>query len=99
VYGATNGTGPAIRAAQSGTSGSAIVGKVSSSSNTAPAILGTGSSTGRGGQFSGGAAQIRLVPGGTRPTSGKTGDFFVDSSGHLHFCKAGGSAATWVRIA
>jgi hypothetical protein len=99
VYGATNGTGAAVRGAQSGKSGNAVVGKVSSSSNASPAILGTGSSIGRGGQFSGGAAQIRLIPGGTRPISGQTGDLFVDSSGHLHYCTAGGATASWVRLA
>jgi hypothetical protein len=99
VYGGTNGMGPAIRGDQTGKSGNAVVGRVSNSSNAAPAILGTGSSIGRGGQFSGGAAQVRLIPGGTRPTSGQTGDLFVDSSGHLHYCKAGGSAASWVRLA
>jgi hypothetical protein len=99
VFGGTNGTGPAVRGAQTGKSGNAVVGKVSSSSNASPAILGTGSSIGRGGQFSGGAAPVRLLPGGTRPTSGQTGDLFVDSSGHLHYCKAGGPTASWVQLA
>ena len=99
VYGATNGTGAAVRGAQTGKSGNAIVGRVSSSSNVSPAIVGTGSPSGRGGQFAGGAAQVRLVPGGTRPKSGQTGDLFVDSSGHLNYCKSGGSAATWVQLA
>ena len=49
--------------------------------------------------FSGGAAQLRLVPGGTLPKSGTTGDLYVDSAGHLHYCKAGGSTATWVQLA
>ena len=52
-----------------------------------------------GGQFAGGAAQLRLVPAGTRPTSGQTGDLFVDTNGHLHYCKAGGSTASWVQLA
>ena len=99
VYAGTNGKGPAVRGDQKGTSGNAIVGKVSSSSNVSPAVLGTGSSKGRGGQFAGGAAQVRLVPGGTRPTSGQTGDLFVDSGGHLNYCKSGGSIASWVRLA
>jgi hypothetical protein len=63
------------------------------------AISGTGSAMGRGGQFTGGAAQVRLVPGGTLPMSGQTGDLFVDSGGHLHYCRTGGSAATWVQLA
>jgi hypothetical protein len=49
--------------------------------------------------FSGGAAQLRLVPGASVPASGQTGDLFVDSAGHLHYCKAGGSTATWVKLA
>jgi hypothetical protein len=99
VYGATNGRGAAVRGAQTGKSGSAVLGTVSGSSNASPAILGTGSPIGRGGQFGGGAAQLRLVPGGTRPTSGQTGDLFVDSSGHLHYCTSGGSHASWVQLA
>jgi hypothetical protein len=99
VYGGTNGTGAAVRGAQTGKSGNAIVGRVSNSSNASPAILGTGSSIGRGAQFAGGAAQVRLVPGGTRPTSGQTGDLFADASGHLHYCKAGGTTASWVQLA
>jgi hypothetical protein len=99
VYGSTNGTGPALRGSQSGKSGSAVSGQVSNSKNTSAAILGTGSSKGRGGQFAGGVAQVRLVPGGSRPTSGQTGDLFVDSSGHLHYCKTGGSTASWVQLA
>ena len=99
VYGSTNGTGAAVRGDQTGKSGNAVVGRVSRRTNPSPAILGTGSSIGRGGQFAGGAAQVRLVPGGTRPTSGKTGDLFVDKSGHLHYCTAGGATARWVRLA
>jgi hypothetical protein len=99
VYAATNGTGAATRAVQSGKSGNAVYGKVSGANNASAAIIGMGSSIGRGGQFVGGGAQLRLVPGGTRPTSGQTGDLFVDSSGHLHYCTAGGSRASWVQLA
>jgi hypothetical protein len=98
VYGTTNGTGPAVQGAHTGKSGSAVSGQVSNAKNAAAAVAGTGSSIGRGGQFAGGAAQLRLVPGGTRPTSGQTGDLFVDSGGHLHYCKHGGSTATWVQL-
>jgi hypothetical protein len=99
VTGSTNGTGPAVRGTQSGKSGSAISGQVSNAKNNSAAVLGTGSSVGRGGQFSGGVAQIRLVPAGTLPGAGQTGDLFVDSAGHLHYCTAGGSTATWVQLA
>jgi hypothetical protein len=99
VSGTTSGSGPAVRGAQSGKPGSAISGQVSNAKNSSAAVLGTGSSVGRGGQFSGGVAQVRLVPAGALPTSGQTGDLFVDSAGHLHYCKAGGSTATWVQLA
>ena len=99
VYGATDGTGAAVQGAQTGNSGNAVNGKISNAKNTSAAIMGTGSSIGRGGQFAGGAAQIRLIPGGTRPKSGQRGDLFVDSAGHLHFCKTGGATASWVQLA
>jgi hypothetical protein len=99
LYGATNGTGAALRAAHSGRSGNAVSAQVLNASNGAAAVVGTGSSSGRGAQFTGGAAPLRLVPGGARPTSGQRGDLFVDSNGHLHFCRTGGSIATWVQLA
>jgi hypothetical protein len=58
-----------------------------------------GSATGRGGLFSGKLAQLRLNPTrlqATHPSSGATGDFFVDASGRLWFCKG---ATTWVQLA
>jgi hypothetical protein len=99
VYAATNGTGEAVRGVQNGKSGNAVYGRVSNSKSASAAIVGSGSPAGRGGQFAGGVAQIRLVPGSTLPTSGQTGDLFVDSSGHLHYCRAGGAHATWVQLA
>jgi hypothetical protein len=99
VNGTTNGSGPAVRGTQSGGTGSALYGQISSAKNVSPAVRGAGSSSGRGGMFSGGAAQLRLVPGASVPASGQTGDLFVDSAGHLHYCKAGGSTATWVKLA
>ena len=55
---------------------------------------------GRGGSFSGKAAQIQLIAGtgATHLTSGKTGDLYVDKTARLWFCKAGGTTATWVKI-
>ena len=87
VSATTKGSGPALKA------------QVSNAKSASAAIVGTGSATGRGAQLAGGAAPLRLVPGGTRPTSGQTGHLFVDGSGHLHFCTAGGATATWVRLA
>jgi hypothetical protein len=99
VQGVTNGTGSAVRGIHSGKSGNALLGQVSNPANPSAAIVGIGSSAGRGAQLAGGAAQLRLLPGGTRPSSGQTGDLFVDSSGHLHYCTAGGASASWVRLA
>jgi hypothetical protein len=99
VFGATNGSGSAVQGTQSGAVGSALYGQISNASNVSPAVRGAGSSSGRGAVFSGGAAQLRLVPGGSVPTSGQTGDLFVDSAGHLHYCKSGGSIASWVQLA
>ncbi len=56
------------------------------------------STSGRGGIFLGKLAQLRLNPSGdtTHPASGKRGDFFVDKSGRLWFCKGG---TTWKQLA
>jgi hypothetical protein len=43
---------------------------------------------GRGGVFSGQAAQLRQVPVSmTHPSSGKMGDLLADTTGRLWFCK------------
>jgi hypothetical protein len=59
------------------------------------------SGTGRGGLFSGGAAQVRLSPGvlAHHPISGEQGDLYSDSTGRLWFCKKGGAHATWKQVA
>jgi hypothetical protein len=51
--------------------------------------------------FSGGAAQVHLVPGSnlTHPKGGKRGDLYADKTGRLWFCKKGGTTATWHQIA
>jgi hypothetical protein len=56
------------------------------------------STAGRGGLFSGFAAQMQLTPGSaaTHPTSGQAGDFYVDTSARLWYCKGGTS---WVELA
>lgn len=56
------------------------------------------SPTGRGGVFNGTLAQIRLGPSGasSHPASGQAGDFFVDKSHRLWFCKGGTS---WKQVA
>lgn len=56
------------------------------------------STSGRGGIFKGGAAQLRLVASSsvTHPGSGQVGDLFVDKSKRLWFCKGG---TTWKQLA
>ncbi len=53
--------------------------------------------TGRGGEFVGGAAQVRLVPSTatSHPSSGQAGDLFVDKSQRLWFCLGG---TEWKRV-
>jgi hypothetical protein len=67
-------------------------------------LVGVAGKTGRGAQLTGGAAQLRMVPGaaGTHPTTGKAGDFFVDSANRLWFCQkpsSASTAATWKQLA
>jgi hypothetical protein len=54
------------------------------------------SDLGRGGQFSGKRAQLRLVPSAaaSHPTTGAKGDLFVDTSARLWFY----NGATWLRV-
>jgi hypothetical protein len=82
------GTGAGVRASASGPG--------------AVGVLASGSSNaGRGGVFSGAAAQVRLAPGSrsTHPANGKSGDLYADSTGRLWFCKKTGNPATWHQIA
>ena len=67
-------------------------------------VVGVAGKLGRGAQFTGGAAAVRLVPAtaSTHPSTGKTGDFFVDSSTRLWFCQKASTAtvaATWKQLA
>lgn len=59
------------------------------------------SKAGRGGNFSGGAAQIKLTPGslGSHPGAGETGDLYCDGTGRLWFCTKGGAKAVWKLVA
>lgn len=57
---------------------------------------------GYAGAFSGGKAQLRIVPkpGTGRPTGGSfgKGDVYMDSAANLFVCVAGGSPGTWKKI-
>lgn len=95
----TSGTG----VSGSSTSGRGVSGGsgsgtgVFAASTSGTGVRGTGA---RGGDFSGKAAAIRLRPAsGSHPSNGSTGDVFVDNLGHLWYCRVGGSAATWVKLA
>ena len=104
------GTGPALRATTGPGSGARGTGCVVGDSHEATGVLGLSeggdgirghSKAGRGGNFSGGAAQIKLTPGpGTsHPATGETGDLYCDRHGRLWFCKAGGAKAVWAQLA
>lgn len=57
---------------------------------------------GVGGLFEGTKANINLRPvpaAASHPTPGTTGDLFVDRTGRLWYCRAGGNPATWVQLA
>ncbi len=60
------------------------------------------SNNGIGGEFSGGTAQLRLVPGVTAgPPTGDThltGELYLDSNGDLYLCTSGGVGAKWARL-
>jgi hypothetical protein len=64
-------------------------------------VVGRGS-TGVGGEFSGAAAPIRLVPGTTAgaPSGGthQQGELYIDSNGVLYVCKTDGPSAVWVKV-
>ena len=67
-------------------------------------VVGVGGTLGRGAQFTGGAASVRMVPSSaaSHPPTGKVGDFFVDASARLWFCKKSSTstvAAVWKQVA
>jgi hypothetical protein len=69
--------------------------------NNGTGVEGT-SVNGIGGSFAGGLAPLRLQPATHvgRPTSGnhQRGEFFVDSSGELFYCKDSGTPGNWFRV-
>jgi hypothetical protein len=104
------GTTTAVHATAIGSAGIAMLAEATN--DTAPVVMATNSgsgagvkgssnASGRGGVFSGGAAQVHLVPGSnsTHPKGGKQGDLYADKTGRLWFCKKGGTTATWHQIA
>jgi hypothetical protein len=67
-------------------------------------VVGVGDTLGRGGQFTGGAANVHLVPGSaaTHPTTGKAGDLYVDHGARLWYCQKASTVSTpavWKQLA
>jgi hypothetical protein len=105
----TNGNGYGVEGTHAGggwggyfTSVSGIGLQGSSTSSTGIKASGTDGlycrgTSGRGGILKGTAAQLKLVPSRAagHPASGQAGDFFVDSSKRLWFCKGG---AKWKQV-
>jgi len=76
--------------------------RAAGSVNNSVGIRGSGDqSGGRGGVFSGTAAQAQLIPGAlaSHPRSGSRGDLYADKNGRLWFCKKTGNTAVWHQIA
>ncbi len=67
-------------------------------------VVAVGGSTGYGGRFEGGKAQLMLKPGGSagKPTTGthKKGEIYMDSAGALFVCTAGDGTTlgTWKKL-
>jgi len=96
AYEAAEAAGSAsVISATLSTSAAVVVGANSSSG---AGVEGT-SKTGRGGVFSGSAAQVHLNPGtsSTHPKTGQAGDLYVDKTGRLWFCSKSGSK-DWKQI-
>lgn len=94
-----NGSLSSASAVVAGTNTNTGAGVAGTNTATGPGVHGT-SAHGRGGLFTGGAAQIQLSPAGsTHPASGQRGDLFADSAGRLWYCKTTGAKATWHQIA
>ncbi len=109
IYAESHGAKDTVYVTNLGTTGNphAVTAYLSNVGNTASAVYGSTAGTGagiegrsdrgRGGQFTGRVAQIRLLPGtGPHPSSGSTGDLYLDNKGALWFCKGG---ANWKQLA
>lgn len=84
--------------------GSGVRGEQRNNSAAGFGVLGIAGTRGRGAQFKGGAAAVRMVPSAaaTHPATGRVGDFFVDAKARLWFCNktsSGNIPARWKRIA
>jgi hypothetical protein len=93
----TAGQAPTVLGVNKGV-GAGLHGIQGNPTSTGAAVIGAAAAKGRGAQFSGGAAAVRMVPSAARthPPTGLPGDFFVDSETRLWFCKGGG---VWLQLA
>jgi hypothetical protein len=112
---AVQAAGTAVGVTASGVTGVQAAGStrgVNASGPTGLRGIGTGTASvgvrgrgdgagGRGGVFSGAAAQAQFVPGAlaSHPRSGSRGDLYADKNGRLWFCKKTGNPALWHQIA
>jgi hypothetical protein len=88
-----------------GSSGAGVLGR----NNNSSGVRGEGvngvhgkATSGYGGLFEGGKAQLKMVPKGSvgKPTSGAhtKGEVYMDSAGALFVCTAGGTPGTWRKV-
>ncbi len=109
VRGETSGSGSAVLGTNTNAASTAGVQGNASGSTRGVYGLHTGTSKkgvgvygesagGRGGVFSGKAAQLKLLPSAdqTKPSKGQKGDLFVDKPGRLWYCRGG---TDWVQLA
>jgi hypothetical protein len=65
-------------------------------------VVAVGDSTGYGGRFEGGKAQLKLKPAASagKPTTGthEKGEIYMDSAGALFVCTGGGTPGTWKKV-
>jgi hypothetical protein len=100
MWGSSSRTGwSGVYGQHTGTSGYGVVGDGTGGS---AGVLGRNSS-GYGGQFEGGKAQLMLVPkpaGTIGPPTGShaKGEVYMDSAGTLFVCTVGGATPTWRRV-
>lgn len=106
VWGRNYGVGAGVRGQSINNNGLGVWAKglhgVSGEATSGVGVQGI-STSGYGGQFKGGKAQLRIVPKATkgRPTTGAhaKGEIYMDSAGTLFVCTVGGTPGTWRRFA
>jgi hypothetical protein len=114
VWGSTSVAGPAVIGDSTGASGIGVLGRNSHGEgvrgdgktgvhgwgSTGPGVF--GESNQYGGQFRGGKAQLRLMPGTAvgKPTTGyhNKGELYLDKNANLWVCQASGTPGTWKQV-